>query len=404
MAKIGAKVDKKVTFIVAGGLVLLGAAFSVGLYFYMDQPKPTQGSKPVSNRPSPAGGDSLGSLAEAGAAYNQTFQERMLKTVNQSMEQIKNENAATMDAFRREQKSREEERESRLEEIVARAAAAQQAQPDARAAVQVEKITLGSTSGPKRNSGENGGFTGTPDDVKPIPGAVAEAVNAVVDVKKAGALSIPPNGFIKGRTLNGVVAVVGAQPKGFLVKLTGRYQAANGFVVNLDGCTSYVEGRADLSAGRIVGKPATLTCNFADGSSKTWQVSGYIVDQDGIEGLVGVVNDNGGKKLAGAAAASGISLAGSALSRAQTSTFAGAGGATSAFTGSIGQDIAGGLVQGAGSEVGKQVLDHYNNYQASVQVGGGVNVTLVLLNELSVPESGKAITANRSTGTTLEMK
>jgi hypothetical protein len=176
--------------------------------------------------------------------------------------------------------------------------------------------------------------------------------------------------------------VSGDAPVGFLAKLQGRYKAANGFVVNLDSCVAYIEGRADLAAGRVKGKPATLTCIFADGTEKPWPVSGYVVDRDGIEGIVGVINDNGNKKLLGAAAGGGIALAGARLSAAQNQTYTSGLGSQQALTGSPGADIAGGIVQGAGTEIGRQVTEHYNQYKPSVQVGGVRDITIVLLNEL----------------------
>lgn len=394
MAKITGGGDSKVTYYAIGGLFALAVVGYAAAYFFGGG----QAAPAADPKTSLAKASSLGSTAEGGVVYNQTFQERMLKTVNQAMEQMRTENTMSMDNFRREQVARDAERDARVQEELTQTRDAQQAPADPRMDKQVEPIKIHSGTGnaDRRPGGDDGGgFLGSPADVG-TPVDPAQALVPGPTKKDVLGLVVPPNGFIKGRTLNGVVAVVNAAAKPFLVKLQGQYRSANGFVINLDSCTAYVEGRADLSAGRILGKPAKLTCNFSDRGSKTWDVSGYIVDQDGIEGIVGVINDNGGKKLAGAALGGGIALAGQRLSAAQTQTYTGAAGTSSAVTGSISSDIAGGLAQGAGTELSRQVIDHYNQYQASVQIGGNKEITVVLLNELSVPDSGKEITPTHS--------
>jgi len=393
MAKISGKADKKVTLYVIAGLV--GTAVIGYGAFYLTGKGSGQSSAVAAPTQKPV---SLGTTSEGGVAYNQTFQEKMLKTLNQAMDQMRTENSIRMDNFQREQQARDAERDARLQEQMDRERETQQAQVDNRMSSQVEPIKIqGTGTQDRRNAGDDGGFIGSPSDIKDQAIEATQAVVQTVTKKKDVLdLAVAPNGFIKGRTLNGVVAVVNAPAKPFLVKLQGQYRAANGYVMNLDGCVSYVEGRADLPSSRILGKPAKLTCNFAGGITKTWDVSGYVVDKDGIEGIVGVINDNSTKKLTGSAIGGGISLAGAALSRAQTQTYTSAAGTSSTMTGSIGSDVAGGLVQGAGTELGRQVTDLYNQYQSSVQVGGNRDITLVLLNELAVPDSGKDITTTRS--------
>lgn len=392
MANLSGKGDKYFSlYVILGMLGLAGVAF-LSVYLFGNSGNAQPAATPTVPRTV-----SLGSTAEGGVAYNRTFQERMLQSVNKAMEQMRSENSITMENFRREQAAKDEERDRRAQEELEQARETQQATIDPRMVKQVEPIKIHpSSSGAERQGGASeDSFLGMPSDVKEI-GQESQSTLRAPNRKDVLDLVIPPNGFIKGRTLNGVVAVVNAPAKPFLVKLHGQYRSANGYVMNLDSCTAYVEGRADLSAGRILGKPAKLTCNFAGRGSKTWDVSGYVVDNDGIEGIVGVINDNGGKKLAGAAAGSGIALAGSRLSAAQTQSYAGTGGTSSAVTGSVGSDMVGGLAQGVGSELSRQVIEHYNQYQASVQVGGNREITIVLLNELSVPDSGNEITPTHS--------
>ena len=60
--------------------------------------------------------------------------------------------------------------------------------------------------------------------------------------------------------------------------------------------------------------------------------------------------------------------------------------------------MAGGLIQGGGSELARQATDYYNSYGASIQVGASKPVTLVLLSQLTVPEAGRSITPLTTSG------
>jgi conjugal transfer pilus assembly protein TraB len=384
--------DKKQLFQIIGVmLAAMTAVFGAAYYSTMVQGKGLATPQPVASRP-----NSTQSPIEGNVEYNKTFQEKLLSSVQTQMEELRRQNKLTIDAMREESKNRDDALVRQVNEAVqASQQQAPQSQP-ARVTASVSAPTTVSTRG--NQSGVDVPFLGSPADVKP-GSSDASATSTSVPSLKGSTKSEPniaPNGIVEGRTLNGVVAVAGAQPSTIMVKLEGRYLNANGHVANLDGCVVYAEGRANIPSGRVMGKPARMTCNFQDHSSKTWDVSGTIMDEDGVEGIAGVLVDNAGKKFAGAAAAGAVAIAGNTLSRSQTQTFSGPAGASTAFTGSVGTDVAGGILQGAGNEVSKQMQDYYNQYASSVQTGAGHKVTVVLLDELIVPESGREITQTRS--------
>lgn len=148
-------------------------------------------------------------------------------------------------------------------------------------------------------------FAGAPEagDAPGIGGAFS-----AVRRGRGGDANIAPHGFIEGRLLNGVVAILGGPERESIVALSGDYQSANGFVSHLDGCMALVQGRPEIAAGRIDFKLSRLTCNFADGGSRTWDAAGWLVDADGIRGVRAAIVDNTGRK-AGVAAAGGRSAA-----------------------------------------------------------------------------------------------
>jgi conjugal transfer pilus assembly protein TraB len=206
---------------------------------------------------------------------------------------------------------------------------------------------------------------------------------------KGATANLSPHGFIEGRLLNGVVAVVGGAERESVVALTGPYQAANGFATDLDGCFALVQGRPELPAGRIDFKVSRLTCNFPDGASKTWDVSGWLVDTDGIRGLKARIVQNAGRKALVAAGGGALSGFGRRLSQQQYQVNAGALASSSTFIGNATHDAIGGSADGAATALEQSIADYYNLYAPSLQVGGGTPASIVIANELKFPPSGR---------------
>jgi len=227
-----------------------------------------------------------------------------------------------------------------------------------------------------------------------LPGATFESSQHARS--KAAGANLSPHGFVEGRLLNGVVAIVGGPERESIVALTGRYEAANLFTTDLDGCFALVQGRPELPAGRIDFKVSRLTCNFPDGASKTWDVSGWLVDPDGIRGLRAQIVQNAGRKTLAAAAGGALSGFGRRLSQQQYQVNAGPLASSSTFIGNASHDAIGGSADGAANALEQSVADYYNLYAPSLQVGGGTLVSLVIANELKFPPSGRLSTQTHS--------
>lgn len=200
---------------------------------------------------------------------------------------------------------------------------------------------------------------------------------------------VPPNGFVRGRLLSGMVATHGTQPTSALVRLEGSYRTANGFVVDLDGCMLAAEASANLAAGRIEGKPARLTCNFVDGRSQTWDVSGWLVDGgDGIRGVRGTIVSNEEKKIALRSFGAALDAAGKVIVQDQMTFQTSPIGTIGTMTGDAGRAVAGGALSGAGAALNEEIASYYKLFAPSIQVGAQTAVTVVLTNPLDLPTEG----------------
>lgn len=369
-----------------GLIIIIGAASLTGT----PAPAPAPGGRP-SSASLPAQG--LGTAGQS-AEFNQIFASRLREEQDRRLEVVKRDLAQQVDSrvaaetarIRAEMSQGNQAVMQRLDDI---SRGQQEAADTARQSTAPRSLQFRAPSARGEPSGA----------VRPMPGNDAPAS----EPKPAGVSQpvIPPNGFISGRLLNGVVATVGEQASMFLVALEGQYKAANGFTVNLNGCMASVEGRANLAAGRIEGKPAEITCNFPrEGRVQTWPVAGWVVDdKDGIRGLSASIVDNTGKKITASALAAAIGTAGATLASKQYTTTTGGGGTASSMTGSPSEAVAGGAVLGAGHGLSAAVNEHFALYRPTLQVGGGVPVTLVIANELPVPPEGSHITRNTGIGT-----
>ena len=345
-----------------------------------------------------------------GERFIQAFQQRVTEELQAKLD------AAHHDQLRQLQQFEERSREQAATQLEAFRRVVDEARAgplhDARgadgSAVDVEAPRVHVRAGARRDrppgtdDGEGGTFPLPPDEVRAAeaPAATGRLTVglAVRGAPHPGDPDIAPHGFAEGRLLNGVVAVVGGPERESLVALSGSYQAANGFQSDLDGCFALVQGKPEPAAGRIDFKVSRLTCNFPDGASKTWDVSGWLVDRDGIRGIRGTIVQNLDKKAAVAAIGGAVGGIGRRLSQQQYQVGTSPAGTTSSFAGSPGADAAGGAAESAANAIQQSVGEYYQLFAPSLQVGGGTAVTVVIANELGVPDSGRANTSTHAAG------
>ncbi|MDT8992870.1 hypothetical protein RQP54_18495 [Curvibacter sp. APW13] len=385
---------------IVGGLLILAVIVTIASLGQGDGARPASAGGAPGQRTQPNGESAgMGSAGQT-AEFNQTFAARLREEQAKEIARIESEVKREIDSkvsaeaerIRQDARTQQAELLQRLDSMTA-------AQKEAAAALEERN---------RQDSAKTHKFVSPRpqlSDQKLSTSTGGEQVASAIDAGLAGREGttskpvIPPNGFVRGRLLNGVVATIGDAPTAFLVALEGTYKAANGYTVNLNGCMASVEGRPNLAAGRIDGKPAEITCNFEqEGRVQTWQVAGWIVDAtDGIRGLNSVIVDNTGKKITAAALAQSLAVAGQALNESQYSTTNSANGVNRSFTGLPEKAIAGGALAGAGQGLNTAIAEHYALYKPTLQKGANSPVTLVITNELQVPQQGAHITGNTNT-------
>jgi len=337
-----------------------------------------------------------GGIGFGGAVPNERFvhefQRQVIQHLQSTLNQASREQDERLQRFEEQQNQKLREQSEALQRTIDELEArhSEHSSSDSSEVPRVNVRQIRDESGP-------GGSTSATDSRMPPPPSDLPARGHGPETPrsshpKGSGANLSPHGFVEGRLLNGVVAVVGGAERESVVALTGPYRAANGFVTDLDGCFALVQGRPEMPAGRIDFKVSRLTCNFPDGASKTWDVSGWLVDTDGIRGLRARIVQNVGRKAVVAAAGGALAGFGRRLSQQQYQINAGPLASSSTFMGNATHDAVGGSAEGVASALEQSIADYYNLYAPSLQVGGGTPASLVIANELRFPPSGNLST------------
>lgn len=199
-------------------------------------------------------------------------------------------------------------------------------------------------------------------------GAGAEAVAA--EANKATTLRkmvvnekqgfLPAGSFSAATLISGVEAFTGgtaqSQPQPIVIRLDENAILPNNAGYQIKGCHILASVYGDMSSERVFGRTSTLTCvDVNDKLVLSEEVEGNLIDSDGKNGIRGQLQDRQGAKLARSLLAGFAQGMASAFGSAQTTSVAGAGGVTTALTGSSIQAAG----YGGASKATQQLADFY---------------------------------------------
>jgi conjugal transfer pilus assembly protein TraB len=186
-----------------------------------------------------------------------------------------------------------------------------------------------------------------------------QVVDEMVPNERKGFL--PAGSFADATLISGVEAFTGGtaqqQPQPIVIRLDANAVLPNAANYQIKGCHVLASVWGDMSAERVFGRLATLTC--VDTSNRlvlSEEVEGVLVDSDGKNGIRGQLLDRQGAKLARSLLAGFAQGVSSAFGSAQSTTTQTAFGLTSAMVGS--NAIKAGGYNGA-STAAQQLADFY---------------------------------------------
>ncbi|KVP96400.1 hypothetical protein WJ97_10950 [Burkholderia ubonensis] len=172
---------------------------------------------------------------------------------------------------------------------------------------------------------------------------------------------LPAGSFSAATLISGVEAFTGGtaqqQPQPLVIRLDANAVLPNAANYQIKGCHVLASVWGDMSAERVYGRLATLTCvDSANRLVLSEEVEGVLVDSDGKNGIRGQLLDRQGAKLARSLLAGFAQGVSSAFGAAQSTTQTTALGMTTALIGSNAAKA--GAYNGA-STAAQQLADFY---------------------------------------------
>ncbi len=237
---------------------------------------------------------------------------------------------------------------------------------------------------PEQKSAGNGitvmRFGATKSSVAERPGKTKTEVPSVKQVSY-----LPGGSMARAVLLTGADAPVGGKPFPVLVALKEAFASPNSYSVPLKGCFALGKAEGNASSERADIQIVRMSCVLPDGKAFEQEVTGYLVGDDGKQGIPGKLVDKEGRKIAFAAIAGvGAGLARAFGQQQVTNVVTDSGAVTSTVTGdALTFGLASGA-QGAAGEMQKYFQKQAERLFPVVEIDAGKNVTLVMLSGVKI--------------------
>jgi conjugal transfer pilus assembly protein TraB len=226
------------------------------------------------------------------------------------------------------------------------------------------------------------------DELEKIEDDPSVAVQPPPQPAKQRLAAIMPGDSVRVKLLAGVNAPTDGTPYPVVLKLVGDVVGPDGNAIPLGEGRLIAAAQGSLTDSRALLRITRLSIRMPNGRRKEFPVDGWIVGEDGIRGMEGVLIDPIGKAIVGAGMAGSLAGLGQAMRVANTrNTIYGNG--TSLETvdpGAIPQFAAGLGVAGAANEWQQIIRDRLRILVPVVQVLSGREATAVFSQSLAIPD------------------
>lgn len=197
---------------------------------------------------------------------------------------------------------------------------------------------------------------------------------------------LPGGSMAHSVLLTGVDAPVGGKPFPVLLALKEAFASPNSYQVPLKGCFALGKAEGNASSERADIQIVRMSCVLPGGKAFEQEITGYLVGEDGKQGIPGKLVDKEGRKIAFAAVAGvGAGLARAFGQQQVTNVVTDSGAVTSTVTGdALTFGLASGA-QGAATEMQRYFQKQAERLFPVVEIDAGKNVTMVMLSGTKVP-------------------
>ena len=214
------------------------------------------------------------------------------------------------------------------------------------------------------------------------------------DIAPVAPLPLPPSKVaiigagdsVKIKLLAGVNAPTDGTPYPVVFKLVGDVLGPDNSTLPLGEARLIAAAQGSLTDSRALFRLTSLNMRLPDGRRKIVAVDGWVVGEDGIRGMPGVLIDPIGKAIAGYGMSGALQGLGDGFAQSQTTTTSGFGSQQTFVTGDVGTYAAGRGLSGAANAWSGIIKDRIDQLVPTVQVLSGRESTAVFAKSVTIPD------------------
>jgi hypothetical protein len=197
-----------------------------------------------------------------------------------------------------------------------------------------------------------------------------------------------PGDSVRVKLLAGVNAPTDGTPYPVVLKLVGDVMGPDGNSVPLGEARIIAAAQGSLTDARVLFRLTRLSLRLPNGKRREFPIDGWIVGEDGIRGMEGVLIDPIGKAIVGAGMAGGLAGLGQGIAAAnvQNRVYANGNTQSSVNTNDIPAYAGGVALSSAATEWQQIIRDRLAQLVPVVQVLSGREATAVFSQSLAIPE------------------
>lgn len=207
---------------------------------------------------------------------------------------------------------------------------------------------------------------------------------------------------VRVKLLGGVNAPTDTTPYPTVFKLVSDVYGPDGDALPLGEARLIAAATGSLTDSRALFRITSLNIRLPNGKRKFVPVDGWVVGEDGVIGMEGVLIDPIGKGIAGGALAGGLDGLGRAVSSGQTTTYFGAYGSQEVVTGDDTKYAAGKAISGAARNWSSILRDRLSMLVPHVQVLSGREATAIFSEPIIIDDLYEALEEEEEVFATLD--
>ena len=200
--------------------------------------------------------------------------------------------------------------------------------------------------------------------------------------------ALMPGDSVRVKLLAGVNAPTDGTPYPVVLKLSGDVMGPDGNTVPLGEARIIAAAQGSLTDARVLFRLTRLSIRLPNGKRREFPIDGWIVGEDGIRGMEGVLIDPIGKAIVGAGMAGGLAGLGQGIAAAnvQNRVYANGNTQSSVNQGDVPTYAGGVALSSAATEWQQIIKDRLSQLVPVVQVLSGREATAVFSQSLAIPE------------------